>query len=254
MNKRRKPKRDIVYHVAVIVISLVLGVGTFLGLVYFTKTTTEKSIEEIIEPPVVIEEPVEDIPSPTEPNEIVEPVKTANDTNNYIYPFNTMSTDWGADIYESGFKYYQLPQAYVNTGGCFPEVVQVYLWSLCQEKNIDYYVVVALIERESGYRWNATSSDGTTKGYMQIYDKWHKDRMQAEGVEDVYNPYGNIRLGLSLLQELIGKYGENYHKVLMCYNMGETGCRNANNRGIYSTSYSRGILERAVELQQEIQG
>jgi soluble lytic murein transglycosylase-like protein len=111
-----------------------------------------------------------------------------------------------------------------------------------------------MIERESGYRWDATSSDGTTKGYMQIYDKWHKARMQAEGVDDIYNPYGNIRVGLNLLHELVGKCGEDYHRVLMSYNMGEAGCKNANNKGIYSTAYSRGILQRAQELKQEIQG
>jgi hypothetical protein len=233
--------------VILIILTLVVSVGLVMLMI-------DKPSEEITEPPVVIEEPVEDIPSPTEPNEVVEPVKTVNDANNYIYPYNTMSADWGADVYESGFKYYQLPQKYVNTGGCFPEVVQVYLWCYCCDMDIDYYTVVAMIERESGYKWDATSADGTTKGYMQISDKWHKDRMQAEGVDDIYNPYGNIRVGLNLLQELVGKYGEDYHRVLMSYNMGEAGCKNANNKGIYSTAYSRGILQRAQELKQEIQG
>ena len=35
-------------------------------------------------------------------------------------------------------------------GGCFPEVVQAYLWCLCEERGINYYVVVALIERKVG--------------------------------------------------------------------------------------------------------
>lgn len=242
MSKIRKSK-GIGVAVIVALITAVVSIG--LVVLLSDKPT---------EPPVVTEEPVEDIPSPTEPIEDVEPVKTVNDANNYIYPYNTMSADWGADVYESGFKYYQLPQKYVNTGGCFPEVVQVYLWCYCCDMGIDYYTVVAMIERESGYRWDATSADGTTKGYMQIYDKWHKDRMQAEGVDDIYNPYGNIRVGLNLLQELVGKYGEDYHRVLMSYNMGEAGCKNANNKGIYSTAYSRGILQRAQELKQEIQG
>lgn len=253
MDKKRKAR---VNGKAVIIIILTVAVSIILALLL-----VDKPSEEIIEPPVVVEEPVEDIPSPTEPIEAIEPVKEPTepvnpirDANNYIYPYNTMSLDWGADVYESGFKYYQLPQKYVNTGGCFPEVVQVYLWCLCYDMDIDYYIAVAMIERESGYRWDATSSDGTTKGYMQIYDKWHTARMQAEGVEDIYNPYGNIRVGLNLLQELIGKYGDNYHRVLMSYNMGETGCKNANERGVYSTDYSRGILQRARELEQEIKG
>ena len=240
MHRRRKPR---ISGVAVVLILITAVVSVKLTLL-----VANKPLEECVDYPVVLEETVEDIPSS------MSSIETAGDINNYIYPFNTMSTDWGADIYESGFKYYQLPQSYVNTGGCFPEVVQVYLWSLCQEKNIDYYMVVALIERESGYKWNATSNNGTVMGYMQIYEKWHKDRMQAEGVDDIYNPYGNISVGLNILQELIGKYGEDYHKILMSYNMGEAGCRKANNRGIYSTEYSRGILQRAKELEQEIQG
>lgn len=118
------------------------------------------------------------------------------DPNNYVYPYNTMSADWGLELYESGFKYYQIPQEYIDEGGCFPEVVQAYLWCLCEERGINYYVVVALIERESRYQWDATGDNGNSKGYMQIYENWHKERMEAEGVTDLYDPYGNIRVGL----------------------------------------------------------
>ena len=238
-------------------LAVILALITVIVSIVVAVLSADKPAEDI-EPPIEIIEPVEAIPSPTEPVENVEAIEpvieTVRDADNYIYPFNTMSLDWGADVYESGFKYYQLPQEYVKTGGCFPEVVQVYLWCYCIDMDIDYYTVVAMIERESGYRWDATSADGTTKGYLQISDKWHKDRMQAEGVDDLYNPYGNIRVGLNLLQELVGKYGKDYHRVLMSYNMGETGCKNANNKGIYSTAYSREILQRAQEIKQEIQG
>ncbi len=240
---------------SLMVIAVSVSFIWFISMVVMLKEepVTPPVSEDIIEPLPFPTEPVEPIIIPVEPKEETEYIETVIDDNNYIYPFSTMSTDWGAEVYESGFKYYQLPKKYVNTGGCFPEVVQVYLWCLCQEKNIDYYMVVAMIERESGYKWNALSSAGTTKGFMQIDERWHKSRMQAEGVDDLYNPYGNIRVGLNFLQELIGKYGEDYHRVLMSYNMGETGCKNANNRGIYSTDYSRYILQRAEELKQEIQ-
>lgn len=176
------------------------------------------------------------------------------DPNN-VYPYNTMSADWGADLYESGFRYYEIPQEYKDTGGCFPEVVQAYLWCLCKDRGVDYYMVLALIERESGYKWNMTGDNGNSKGYMQIYEKWHKDRMQAEGVTDLYNPYQNIRVGLSCLQEIQDKYlessGENC--VLMVYNMGETTAKKNWSKGIYSTEYSRSILSRAQEIKQELQ-
>lgn len=190
-----------------------------------------------------------------EPDSVAEELEEEyTDPNNYIYPFNTMSEDWGSELYESGFKYYQIPEKYTQEGGCFPEVVQAYLWSLCKERELNYYVVVALIERESRYKWDASGDNGNSKGYMQIYEKWHIDRMEAEGATDLYNPYENIRVGLNFLQELTdGAVNADYHYVLMSYNMGESRAKELNRKGVYSSKYSTGILQRAQEIQQELQ-
>lgn len=29
---------------------------------------------------------------------------------NYTYPYNTMSADWGSEVYEDGFRYYEIQQ------------------------------------------------------------------------------------------------------------------------------------------------
>lgn len=176
------------------------------------------------------------------------------DPDNYVYPFNTMSTDWDGSVYDNGFKLYEIPEEYAREGGCFPEVVQVYLWCLCEQRDIDYYMVVALIERESGYKWDATGDGGNSVGYMQIGERWHKDRMLEEAVADLLNPYGNIRVGLNFLQYLNKKYLDNSgaNCVLMAYNMGESGARSLWKEGIYSTEYSRGVLKRAKEIRQEL--
>lgn len=176
------------------------------------------------------------------------------DPDNYVYPFNTMSIDWDGSVYDNGFKLYEIPEEYAREGGCFPEVVQVYLWCLCEQRDIDYYMVVALIERESGYKWDAAGDGGKSVGYMQIGERWHKERMLEEGVEDLLNPYGNIRVGLNFLQYLNKKYLDNSgaNCVLMAYNMGESGARSLWKEGIYSTEYSRGVLKRAEEIRQEL--
>ena len=176
------------------------------------------------------------------------------DPDNYVYPFNTMSTDWDGSVYDNGFKLYEIPEEYAREGGCFPEVVQVYLWCLCEQRDLDYYMVVALIERESGYKWDAAGDGGNSVGYMQIGKKWHKERMLEEGVEDLLNPYGNIRVGLNFLQYLNKKYLDNSgaNCVLMAYNMGESGARSLWKEGIYSTEYSREVLKRAEEIRQEL--
>ena len=174
------------------------------------------------------------------------------DPDNYIYPFNTMSADWGAEVYEEGFKYYRLPSDYQLTGGCLPEVVQVYLWSLCKQKELDYYIMLALIERESSYHWDAFREGDNSIGYFQIIERWHEDRIEAESA-DVYNPYGNIRVGLNFMGELYERYGD-WNKALMAYNMGEYWASRYWEDGEYGNTYSRSIIERAQEIKEIIQG
>lgn len=158
------------------------------------------------------------------------------------------------EVYEDGFRYYEIPQEYKDAGGCFPEIVQVYLWCECKKYGVDYYTVLALIERESGYHSDKLGDNGNSKGYMQIYEKWHTKRMEAEGVTDLFNPYQNIRVGLNCLREIQDKYlassGENC--VLMVYNMGESTAKKLWAKDIYSSAYSREVIARAQELRQEL--
>ncbi len=150
------------------------------------------------------------------------------------------------------FPYYQISEAYIDNGGCFPEIVQEYLWEQCCERGIDYYIIIALIERESGYRHYVAGDSGNSIGYMQIYERWHKERMEEEDVTDLYNPYENIRVGLNFLGELFNRY-EDWDKALMAYNMGESKAKDFWREGVYSSSYSREIRERAQEIQQEVE-
>ena len=183
------------------------------------------------------------------------PVWGVGDPNNRVYPYSMMSTDWGAEIYEQGWKYYEIPSSYKMAGGMFPEVAQVYLWSICREAGVDYYMVLAMIERESGYRYDATGDSGNSKGLLQVQERFHKDRMQAVGATDLYNPYDNMRVAVHFLKEIQDRYlaSSGAHCVLMVYNMGATGANRLWAEGIYSTAYTRQILQRAQEIRQEIQ-
>lgn len=202
--------------------------------------------------PFTIEEP-ELAVTAGEQVKVEEPKEVFVDPNNCIYPYNTMSADWGLELYERGFKYYQIPQAYIDNGGCLPEVVQGYIWSQCEERGLDYYIVLAMIEKESSYRYDATGDSGASKGYMQVQERWHYKRMEAEGVTDLYDPYGNIRTGLRLLQDLHKVYpNADTHFILMCYNAGESRAIDLYNSGVYSTSYSRYVMQRAQEIKDQI--
>lgn len=261
MSRRYKRKRRVRFTTGINRGQFILLTGCLavMMLVFFVGISKEPELKDVMAEDDPIEIVATYIPTPTEivtdaPEPTEEPeIECYGDPNNYIYPYNTMSADWGAELYESGFRYYEIPYRYSSSGGCFPEVVQAYLWCLCEERGLDYYIVVALIERESWYKYNASGDNGASKGYMQIYEKWHKDRMDVEGVADLQDPYGNIRVGLNFLQELSTRANGDYHYILMSYNMGESRCKELNREGIYSSQYSREILQRAQEIEQELQ-
>lgn len=163
------------------------------------------------------------------------------------YPYNTMSADWGGEDV-AGFTLYTVPQAYAENGGELPEVVQVYTYCLCQQKDIDFATVLGLIEVESAYKWDAISKNGA-KGYMQIVESWHEDRMDRLGVSDILNPYQNISTGLDYLEELLEKYGWDYEKALTAYRWGPSGAyRDYFSAGQNGCDYSEAVLAAAERI------
>ena len=217
-------------------------------------TIPTNPVESTTTPPRLVSmETVESTPPPTEETDIT--MYSVGDPDNNVYPYSLMGADWETEIYEQGWRYYEIPNAYKLTGGMFPEVAQVYLWGICQEAGVDYYMVLALIERESGYRYDATGDNGNSKGLMQIYEKFHSERMEEVYATDLYNPFDNLRVGVDFLADIQNRYaGDNgAHCVLMVYNMGATGASNLWEDGVYSTAYSRQILQRAEEIRQELQ-
>ena len=131
--------------------------------------------------------------------------QTAESIKDKYKVFDTMSEDWGSDDLE-GFVFYDLPEQYADKG-YFPEKMQIYTRCLCKQYDVPYALVLAIIEYESGYEFDKTGDGGQSKGYMQIYEKWHTDRMQKLGCTDLMNPYQNVRVGIDFLSYLLKKYG-----------------------------------------------
>lgn len=119
----------------------------------------------------------------------------------------------------------------------------------CEEIGVEYGIcpelLEAIIERESSGKASATN--GGCKGLMQIYEKYHKDRMTRLGVIDIYDPYGNILVGTDYLVELAEKY-EDVGVVLSVYH-GEKNAVGKAQEGILS-SYVSDILERSEQLER----
>lgn len=166
-------------------------------------------------------------------------------------PFNTMSQDWsGEDLW--GWKPYTVPEEYQRTGGAFPEVMQKYTYIICNQSGVDYAVVLALIEAESGYKWDAEGEKADT-GYMQIVQKWHEDRMERLNAGDLCNPFQNVRVGVDYLAELLEKYGGSYEKALTAYQYGARGADELFfSEGRECSQYAKGVLAAADRIRTEM--
>lgn len=111
---------------------------------------------------------------------------------------------------------------------------------------------MAIIEYESGYEFDKTGDGGQSKGYMQIYEKWHTDRMQKLGCTDLMNPYQNVRVGIDFLSYLLKKYGT-IQDALAAYNYGEKGAReHLWSNGVYVYSYNTAIMQRMKEIEEAV--
>ncbi len=97
---------------------------------------------------------------------------------------------------------------------------QDFLHTACQEAGIPYALALAVIEQETDFR-NVMGDDGASCGYMQVQEKWHRERMERLGVTDLMDPFGNFQVGCDFLAELMGKYPT--QEALAAYNSGSPG-------------------------------
>lgn len=124
-----------------------------------------------------------------------------------------------------------------------------YIGEICEDKQISPELVEAVIERESG--WNPDAQNGECVGLMQVDQVIHWKRAQDMGVCTLMDPYDNIRVGISILEDLLKKYGEPA-PALMYYNAGYSDKLGitAYNNGVIS-DYANEILARSAELERE---
>ena len=130
-----------------------------------------------------------------------------------------------------GFPDPMIEDTYLMPEHPLPLELQVKLYGACLEMGVDYELALAVVEQETRFR-NLMGDNGESAGYMQVQEKWHKDRMALLGVDDLQDPEGNFRVGCHFLKECIDKYG--LEKGLGYYNSGKA----------VVTDYSREVLGR----------
>lgn len=136
------------------------------------------------------------------------------------------------------YVYYNVP---------LTDELQQYIQDVCKEYDFDRYdIIVALIQKESSFNELAVS-DTADYGYMQINMCNHEWLSDELGIDDYLDGEQNITAGVYLLSSLYDKY-EDIGLTLMAYNCGEKGAKDLWQQGIYSTDYSRSIIEAAANL------
>lgn len=129
--------------------------------------------------------------------------------------------------------------------------LQEYVFYLSEAYDIDFTFVMALIQHETNFEAGAISSTDDY-GLMQINSVNHTYLAEELGITDFLDPYENVKAGMFILRKLFEKY-ETPEKVLMAYNMGETGAARLWEQGIFEVNYSKEVLQKQAEYAAEIE-
>ena len=134
---------------------------------------------------------------------------------------------------EDGFVYYDIP---------LELDIQRHIFNECQLYEVPYELAMAVMYVETGGTFdNSLRSKTNDSGLFQINDV-HKKWLKESGITDLYNPYQNSSAGIWILKDALSK-GYSIHTSLMVYNMGHGGARKLWKKGIYSSKYSRKVVE-----------
>ena len=134
---------------------------------------------------------------------------------------------------EDGFVYYDIP---------LELDIQRHIFDECKLYEVPYELAMAVMCVETGGTYKTDLRSKTNdSGLFQVNDV-HKQWLKESGITDLYNPYQNSSAGIWILKDALSKC-DNIHTSLMVYNMGHGGARKLWKKGIYSSKYSRKVVE-----------
>ena len=195
-----------------IVVIVTIGVLVMAGCLYLDILLMQRMNERLVELEAAMD--VDDIF--IEPETIEEPV---------------------IEIEENPVTYFDVP---------LDEELQDHIFAECERYGVEPSVVIAMIERESGFRESVIGDSGRSFGLMQIQKKWHSGRMEKLGCDDLLDPYQNVTVGIDFLAELIGS-GKGVEWALMAYNGGPGYANRLRGEGRVS-DYASGVMASAARI------
>lgn len=132
-----------------------------------------------------------------------------------------------------------------------PLIVQDNAYELSQTYHIAQEFLEAIAFRESTFKQDAVSADGSCIGTMQVNPRWHEERMERLGItaEELTQVDCNMLVAADYLSELFEEY-EDPAVVLMIYN-GDSRAESFSNGKGNASNYAQDILDLAQEYEQK---
>ena len=121
--------------------------------------------------------------------------------------------------------------------------VQEFVDFKCKELGISPLVVFGMMYHESRYQVDAIGDGGKAFGLLQVQPRWHGERMERLGCDNLLDPYENVMVALDYLGELLDRYDGDITKALTAYN-----------RGHYNgevSRYAQLVMEEAERIGEE---
>lgn len=145
-------------------------------------------------------------------------------------------------------KYVEVTCGTIDKTVAIPEAdIRAMCEQACEDTDIEPEIIEALCYEESRFNPDAESPSNCV-GLCQISTIYYKDKAEKLNITDYYEPYSNIKLCVSIIEDLMNKY-DDYELVLMSYNMGEIDAlKNYKEKGV--SEYAKNILNNAEKIKE----
>ena len=221
--KNRKPAIALIILIDVLVIIGLIALGLIIGFKRIDKKLQEEIRNEVVSYKFESE-------SESATYEVIEEEKEPEIKINEVWVVN-----------DTGFEPVDKPMEVEYQG---------FLYWMAEKYDLDFYLLVALIETESDFQADLIS-ETNDYGLMQINKMNHEWLSKELDITDFLDPYQNMKAGCYVLSKLMDSCDGNVTKALMSYNMGYEEADTLWKNGIYSTKYSDKVENRWIVLKGE---
>lgn len=146
------------------------------------------------------------------------------------------------ELYIENEKIQQIVQDFIVYDIPLDKKLQRYTYDMCEEYGIEYEMMLAVMDVETGGTYNPKLLSKTNDiGLCQI-NKCNWEWLAEAGLADLKDPRQNINAGCIILGGLVEKYGSS-HRAVMAYNMGRGGASKVWKKGFRTSRYSRKVFK-----------